>query len=394
MSNTSALDRPGAVVVGGDFHGLGVVRSLGRRGIPVCVVDDEYSIARYSRYTTLAITAPTLREERATVDFLLEAARRHNLKGWVLFPTRDEHVAAFARHRAELTEWYRVPTPEWDSIKWAWNKWNTYSLAERLGIPIPKTWCPRTLEDLDKIDAPFPLGVKPAVKEDFFYATKAKGWRVDNREELKSLFERASQHVAGNEVLVQEFIPGDGTSQYSSCMFFKNGRAIGSMAAKRLRQHPPEFGRAATFVETIDCPQIEEPTLRFLQAMNYYGLAEVEYKLDARDGQYKLLDVNARTWGFHSLGYAADVDFPYLLFADQMGEAVPTCHGRPGVGWIRMVTDIPTSVRDIVDGRLSVGNYLKSLRDFSTESVFSRHDIAPTLAELALLPYLAIKRGY
>ena len=384
----------GAVVVGGDFHGLGIARCLGRRGIPVCIIDDEYSIARFSRYATYAVTAPTVRKHAETVDFLLDTGRQLNLRGWVLFPTRDEVVAAVSRHRAQLAGWYRVPTPEWESVKWAWNKWNTYRLAERLGIAIPRTWCPRSLEELDAIEADFPLGVKPAVKEDFFYATKAKAWRANNRQELRRLFERAARHVAGNEVLIQEIIPGNGNHQFSSCVFFKNGAAIASMEAQRPRQHPPLFGRAATFVETVDCPELMEPTLRFLRAMNYYGLAEIEYKLDPRDGQYKLLDVNVRTWGFHSLGRSAGVDFSYLLFADQIGEPVQRCRGRPGVGWIRMVTDIPTSLREIIARRLDLRTYLKSLKDFSVESVFSREDVMPTLAELALLPYLAVKRGY
>jgi predicted ATP-grasp superfamily ATP-dependent carboligase len=160
------------------------------------------------------------------------------------------------------------------------------------------------------------------------------------------------------------------------------------------RQHPPEFGRAATFVESLDLPEVEEPTLRFLQAINYYGLAEVEYKLDPSDGKFKLLDVNVRTWGFHSLGAAAGVDFCYLLYADQVGEPVTPCHGRPGVGWIRMVTDFPTSLSGIVGGRLTVGNYWKSLKTFETESVFSREDILPSLAEIVLIPYLTAKRGF
>jgi predicted ATP-grasp superfamily ATP-dependent carboligase len=384
----------GAVVLGGDFHGLGIARSLGRHGVPVCVIDDEYSIARYSRYTTSALSAPTLRRQDATVDFLLEAVHRHPLKGWVLFPTRDEHVAAVARHRAQLIDWYRVPTPDWDSVKWAWNKWNTYRLAGTLGIPIPRTWCPQSLDDLDAIDAEFPLCVKPAVKEDFFYATKAKAWRANDRSELRTLFASASRHVAGNEVLVQEIIPGGGDQQFSSCVFVKDGMVVASLEAKRHRQHPAEFGRAATFVETIDCPALLEPTTRFLRAMNYYGLAEIEYKLDPRDGRYKLLDVNARTWGFHALGPSAGVDFSYLLFADQIGEPVAVSRGRPGVGWIRMVTDVPTSLGGIIAGRYDVRTYLKSLRDFSTESVYSRDDIMPTLVELVLLPYLAVKRGY
>ncbi|MGB6430519.1 MAG: hypothetical protein WBF06_08030, partial [Candidatus Acidiferrales bacterium] len=194
-------------------------------------MDDEYSIGRYSRYATHYVRAPNLRKEEETVEFLLAMGRRLNLKGWVLFPTRDEHVATFSRHRSALAEFFRVPTPEWESVKWAWNKWNTYSLAEKLGIPIPKTWCPRSVEELDAIEASFPIGIKPAVKEDFFYATKAKAWRANNRDELKALFLRASAHVGSNEVLVQEIIPGDGHSQFSCCVFFKEGKVIANMEA-------------------------------------------------------------------------------------------------------------------------------------------------------------------
>jgi D-aspartate ligase len=382
------------VVLGGDFHGLAIVRSLGRHGVPIVIVDDEYSIGRFSRYTTHAVRAPTLRREKETVDFLLDLGQKMDLKGWVLFPTRDELVAAISRYKAPLSETYRVPTPEWEITKWAWNKWNTYTMAQQLGIPIPRTWCPRTLEDIDKIDAEFPLGVKPSVKEDFFYATKAKAWRANSREELRDLFQKASGHVGSNEVLVQEIIPGDGTCQFSCCMFIKDGVPIGTMEAQRWRQHPPEFGRAATFVESIDLPVIEEPTLRFLRAIKYYGLAEVEYKLDPRDGKYKLLDVNARTWGFHALGSPAGVDFSYMLYADQVGEPVENRRGRSGVGWIRMVTDIPTSLQGICAGRLDLRAYLRSLRDFKVESVFSSEDLLPTFAEIALIPYLAVKRGY
>jgi D-aspartate ligase len=390
----AAANRAGAVIVGGDFHGLGIIRSLGRHAVPLCVVDDEFSIGRFSKYTTFTVRAPNLRNEKDTVDFLIEMGHRKKLQGWVLFPTRDEHVAAFSRHKQALSQVFRVPTPDWEITKWAWNKWNTYSLAQKLGIPIPRTWCPRTVEEIDQIDAEFPLAIKPSVKEDFFYATKAKAWRAENKNQLREMFQRASGHVGSNEVLVQEIIPGDGTRQFSSCVFMKDGIVLGSMEAQRWRQHPPEFGRAATFVESIDLPAVEELTLKFLRAINYYGLAEVEYKLDPRDGKYKLLDVNARTWGFHALGSPAGVDFSYLLYADQIGDPVVTCRGRSGVGWIRMVTDLPTSMGDIWAGRLTPKAYWGSLMDFKIESVFSSEDIIPTLAELALLPYLAIKRGY
>jgi D-aspartate ligase len=120
----------------------------------------------------------------------------------------------------------------------------------------------------------------------------------------------------------------------------------------------------------------------------------LEYKLDPRDGQYKLLDVNARTWGYHSLGPRAGVDFPYLLFADQLGEPVETCRAKAGVKWIRLVTYISTGVVEIFHGHLNWQAYLQSLRDVNVESVFSREDPLPALVELTLLPYLAVKRGF
>jgi D-aspartate ligase len=384
----------GAIVVGGDFHGLAIARSLGRRGIPICIVDDENSVGRFSRYATHYRKVRNLRGEQETIESLIQVAKDLNLKGWILFPTRDEHVAAFSRHKTTLEQWFRCPTPGWETIKWAWNKWNTYSLAQQLEIDIPKTWCPRSLQDLETIDTEFPVGVKPAVKEDFFYATKAKAWRANNRAELKTLWERAVVHSGSNEVLVQEIIPGDGSCQFSSCMFFKNGKAVASMEAQRWRQHPPEFGRAATYVETIDRPDLTELSSLFLRKINYYGLAEVEFKLDPRDGKYKLLDVNARTWGFHVLGPAAGVDFPYLLFADLTGQEVAECRGRAGVGWIRMVTDIPSCFLGFTGGYLKWADYKRSLKHFAVESVFSKEDVLPSLVEIALLPYLAVKKGF
>jgi predicted ATP-grasp superfamily ATP-dependent carboligase len=194
--------------------------------------------------------------------------------------------------------------------------------------------------------------------------------------------------------MVQELIPGDGRQQFSYCAFFKEGRAIGSMVTQRRRQHPPEFGRASTFVETIDLPLLETLSERFLNEIDYYGLVEMEYKLDPRDGQYKLLDVNARTWGYHTLGPRAGVDFPYLLFADQMGEPVETSRAKTGVRWIRLVTDISTGVVEILHGDLNWRAYLKTLKGIQVESVFSREDPLPALVELTLVPYLAVKRGF
>jgi predicted ATP-grasp superfamily ATP-dependent carboligase len=384
----------GAVVVGGDYQGLGIVRSLGRQGVPVCIVDDECSIARFSRYATHAIRTGSLRDELETVEILLDVGRRLGLDGWLLYPTRDETVAAFARYRSRLTGQFRVATPSWNTMQWIWDKRNTYQLASALGLPTPRTCWPRTVRELDEIPFDGPVAIKPAIKEHFVYATKAKAWRANTVDERRELFLRAAECVEPGEVMIQDLIPGNGDKQFAYAAFFKNGQSVGSMVVRRQRQHPAEFGRASTFVQTIELPILEALSEQFLRAIDYYGLVELEYKLDARDGQYKLLDVNGRTWGYHTLGAGAGVDFPYLLFADQLGEPVLPRRGRPGVNWIRLATDVPTAFLEMAAGRLGWRDYLRSLRSVDEEAVFKREDPLPGLVELALIPYLSLKRGF
>jgi len=95
----------------------------------VWVVEDGLSISRYSRYCTKFVKLANLHDERIAVDSLLDLGKRLGLDGWVLYPTREELVAALSRHRSELSEVFRVPTPDWESVKWAWDKRNTYHLA-------------------------------------------------------------------------------------------------------------------------------------------------------------------------------------------------------------------------------------------------------------------------
>jgi D-aspartate ligase len=387
-------EKAGAVVIGGDYQGLGIVRSVGRAGYPVFVIDDERSIARHSKYATYATRVRNLRDEQPTIEALLELGSRHGLDGWVLFPTREETVAALSRNRESLSKRFRVPTPGWTQVATAWDKRNTYRLGADLGIPVPRTWYPASRTDLRHVVGEGPFAIKPAIKEHFVYATKEKAWRANDREQLERLFTKAHALTGHGEVMVQELIPGDGRCQFAYCAFFKDGSALGSMVARRRRQHPAEFGRASTYVETIDLPVLEELSTRFLRAIDYYGLVELEYKLDERDGLYKLLDVNARTWGYHTLGYKAGVDFPAMLMADQLGDEVETRRARPGVRWIRLATDLPTAIVDAFSGRLEIRSYLSSLRQADEEAVFSRDDPLPGLAELALIPYLAFKRGF
>jgi predicted ATP-grasp superfamily ATP-dependent carboligase len=185
--------------------------------------------------------------------------------------------------------------------------------------------------------------------------------------------------------MVQELIAGDRLYAYGA--FFKDGEALGTMVVRRWRQYPREFGRWSTYVETIDLPLLERQSEEFLRAIDYYGLVELEYKHDARDGRYKLLDVNARAWAYHSIGYAAGVDFPALLFADATGQPVEPLRARTGVTWVRLLADLPIVLSDMAHGRRGPRSLLDTVFRSDAEAVVSLSDPAPALAEVAVMPY-------
>jgi D-aspartate ligase len=144
----------GAVVIGGDYQGLGIVRSLGRQGVPVCVVDDELSISRYSRYCKKFVKLADLRDERVVVDSLLDLGKRLGLEGLGSLPNPRGTRCCLSRTVSELSEVFRVPTTDWESVKWAWDKRNTYRLARELDIPIPVThYYPENLDQLNQLDS-------------------------------------------------------------------------------------------------------------------------------------------------------------------------------------------------------------------------------------------------
>ena len=174
------------------------------------------------------------------------AAERLGLQGWVLFPTREETVAAISHSRDRLRGIYRVPTPTWETVHRAWDKRETYALAQQLGVDAPRCWFPRSEEDLALVPTGAPVVIKPAIKEHFFYATKAKAWRVDTRAELVAAYRRATEITGPGEIIVQELVPGGGDRQMAYCALFRDGDAVAEMTVLRRRQHPSDFGRAST----------------------------------------------------------------------------------------------------------------------------------------------------
>jgi predicted ATP-grasp superfamily ATP-dependent carboligase len=384
----------GAVIIGGHFQGLGVLRSLARRNVPTYLLDHELCIGRFSRYPRKFVKCPSVRQESAFFEFLIDLAQKYDLHGWLIYPNDDETVCFLAKHKQQLEEYYLVPTPSWEVVKFANDKKLTYQLAERCGILVPKTFYARSIKELEQLDIEFPVIIKPSIKEPFYSSTRKKAIRVDNRSHLVQEFASAASIIDGSELMIQELIPGGPDYLFSVGSLYKNGEFLGKVVAHRPRQHPMDFGHATTFAVTVDIPELEEIAKKILRDIGYYGLSEVEFMLDPRDGHYKLIEINARPWGWHTLAIGAGVDLPYLLYQDMLGDTVKKDGFEKDVKWIRLVTDVPTALTEIIKGEMKISDYLNSLRGKRQFSVLSIADPLPSIAELLMMPYLRVKRGF
>jgi predicted ATP-grasp superfamily ATP-dependent carboligase len=386
--------RIGAVITGGDFQGLGVLRTLARKEIPIILLDSDHCISKYSRFKKKFIKSPQPAEAESYRDFLIDLATRENVNGWVIFPNSDEAVYVLSRYKKMLENYYRIPTPCWEVIQNVYIKKETYKVAEQNGIPIPKMYNAGSLEQLVESDLQYPLVIKPSIRDHFYSKTKIKAFRINNKEELIKIYQQVRDVIDPEEILVQDFIPGGPQNLYSFCPFFKDGKVVTGVAGRRARQHPMDFGHASTYVELVDIPELRSTAEKFLGLINFYGIAEVEFMQDPRDHQYKLIEVNPRVWGWHTIAIAAGIDLPYLLYQDMIGEKIEIPPSLRQVKWIRLTTDIPTVFLEIAKGRMKLWNYVASMKGKKQDAVLSLKDPVPFLAEIALIPYLWIKRGF
>ena len=258
---------------------------------------------------------------------------------------------------------------------------------------MPKTWYTKSVEEVAELDLEYPVILKPASGEIDNPLTRVKVWRVDDRASLLTRYAEACSYLPIGHVMIQEVIPGGGECQVAFAAACRDGTARAFLSARRTRQMPMDFGRASTFVETTDEPDVIEQGMRLVADLRLTGLVEVEFKRDPRSGQLKVLDVNARSWGWHSIGPAAGTDFPYVAWRLAMGEEAERTQGRAGVRWVRLSTDLPTSGKEILAGRMTLRSYLRTLRPPLEGPISAKDDPLPALMEVPTVAVHVVRRA-
>ena len=338
--------KPVALVMNCWVSGLGVIRSLGVKGVPVLALDpDPLAIGLYSKYARKIICPDPLGSEETFVEFLIDIGKRLPIRG-MLFPTADAYVVAIAKARDKLENYYRIPFSPWEVIKEIVDKETQYKKAMEAGIPVPKTFFPKSVSDVRKIGTTlqYPVILKPAYSHPFVLKHRIKAVKVDSLEELIKKYEIYTS--AGHKMLIQEIVGGDADELYEFLSYTNmQGEPLAIFVQRKLEQYPPDFGTGTVF-ESVNEPRIVELGLRLLKAFGYCGISFSEFKRDPADGQFKLMELNPRTTHCNSLSTACGINFPYIVYEDLLGKAVEktnafSCGRRTGlaslgVRWIHL----------------------------------------------------------
>jgi predicted ATP-grasp superfamily ATP-dependent carboligase len=290
-----------AVVDVGWVNGLAAIRSLGRAGIRVLAVDHRPSALGFrSKYAEALLSPDPYTDEHRFVNFL------RALGEVVVFPTHDDSLNTIARYADDLQ--VLTPFPAWDVLERVQSKRAQLERAAAAGVDIPEL-DPQT----------FPVIVKPDRSVEFKRKYKRQAFRCDTPAELEDAYAQTEEFGP----IVQEFVPGGDDTLYTVGSYISaDGRALGVFSGRKLRQTPPGIGTCRVG-EAVWEQEVVDAALRLLGAFDYRGVSQVEFKRDARDGRFKLMEINARLWQWHGLASACGVDLPRIAYADLVGESVP-----------------------------------------------------------------------
>lgn len=374
------------LVLSCSMSGLSVIRALGMKGIPVVALadDDISAIGMASKYVREKVRVPHPgKQEGELIDFLLQNA--HRWPGALILDTTDAGAMALARHKHELSRHYKIVTAEWDILRKFIEKKETAILAEKTGVPHPKTLWPKSLDDLgpDSLSMNYPCIIKPVRSHEFYAAFKRKNFEVHSYDELIERFQFCQKH--DHEVVIQEIIPGSDSEIYK-CFFYidSRGRTSGKFFYNKVRADPPRYGVNRVAISVPRNPEVEQLAERLLQGANYRGICTVEFKKDPRDGKLKLIEVNARMPRINWLPTFCGVNFPWLVYMDLVqGQPVTSGDYTAGAYWIELIPDLFNSLFAHKLEKYTLGEYLRPyLFKHKTFPDFMLDDLEPSIVRL------------
>ncbi len=342
-----------AIVLGRGATGLGILRSLRLAGIPAYVACPPNDMVARSRWYQ-----PTPGEKAwdgAVLGLPEDVLGELSLARAVLIPGADDAALWLADiPQSALRDRFLVSSSSRPTLEVLQDKIRFAQFLSGTDIPYPRTFgisCSADVEAMpfDELDRVF---IKPANSQRFSDILGVKGIWAHSQDELAEIWHRLDDQ--GFKLMAQEYVPGSSADHYFIDGFRdKDGVLTGLFARRRIRIYPPDFGNSS-YCRSIPLHDVEQAanSIRTLLAkLDYRGIFSVEFKRDARDGQFRILEVNTRAWTYVEFATRCGVNVCEMAYRDAQGLPVlsPLSSYSIGSGCVNLYRDI-NAVREGGEG--------------------------------------------
>ena len=363
-----------------------IARSLYRHGILVDVASlssaepapRSRAVREFIRLPQFSDSSPRFIEALNT----LISKRHHDM----LIPVTDAALAAVSEHDEALRKLLHLACPPPPVVQRVLNKSLTLEIAEHSGIRVPGTYQAANLHELQQL-APrlqFPVVAKP------FHKSKETDFKVRYFHSYDELHDAMmADDQLGSRILLQEYCPGDGVGVE---ILIHNGDPLAVFQHRRLKELPHTGGAAVVAIAEEPDPELVQQAVKLLRALEWEGVAMVEFRFHRPSRRLALMEVNGRYWGTLALPIKAGVDFPLYEWQLAHGDtlSVPARYAvgtvwRWSAGYIRSWHGLlASSAKKAIRRPTVLKALLPSLCDVSPgtrDALWSFSDPLPALTE-------------
>lgn len=385
-----------AVILGGSTNALGQIRAAHQAGYKCINVVEKsmHAWSRRSKYCKGYLAPHPYKEKDKCLTFLFDLLKTIKGKSFLFFAS-DDWMNLVGEREDDFRKLSFIPQMPWEEMSKLFNKKFLYRIADKNGIPYPKSIELNSLKEinaaLDKISSPYIVKPQTTVSQNMVAQAGVVSYHRTQKFSTKvDAIEWANKLLRSNvdfPVLVQEFIPGNATTLYTLTSFSdSDGNLIAGSVGHKLRQFPPEAGRITSGV--LDHSQeIFELGRTFLKQVKYFGLANTEFKYDERDGRYKLMEINTRLGAWNYSVLYSGLNLVKVAVENTLGmkyEGKEYYTDKDGAIWYNLIYDLgSTMVLNKKIGEkefvLTFRQWKKSLGKKHFEAVWDIHDIKPFL---------------
>lgn len=332
-----------------DPMSLCIIRSLGRRGIPIIAIDSTISSCYGKTKYCEKLYCKSLFDS-SLIESLLKLAQSFEQKA-VLFNCTDQSVRNVSGQREVLEEYYDLVLPPNSTIEQLMSKRSFYNFAVTNNFLVPKTFFSHTHEETERIgnEISYPCVIKPEFRDaHWLNHVPSKVLVASSKDEYRRYFEELD--IANRSLVMQEWIEGSDDKVFFCLAYIdRNHDPLAAVAGRKIRQYPRGSG-STSLAESVMKPHLLEESLRLLKTAGCIGFCSVEFKWSTEKNLFYVIEPTVgRPDTQEGLSVGCGIDIPYIAYLDAIGHSpAPVAYRERNINTIKWINE-PFDIFSIQD---------------------------------------------